>query len=438
MITSLAKVISSQTVYPEIAAAKFINITLAALTLINIYLLVSSLVSPFFAFLLSSLVATNQINILYSMDITNEIIYAFFLTLALLLYHYHQKSLVYLLFGLLFLLRYESIVLPISVFIIEHYSDKSKVKIKNVLLSFIPIIAWLILLNFHSKGTSLVNNAYLEEIWNGIKNVPNTTVFTSLLEIITQNGYQTGNTNFIFALITLVLCFIGITDTKSKPLIRISYLVFVFHLLFLFAFPNFAIRYFIPIIWIMYLVLVNQKSRIVSYTILFCFLAYNISRIDVPSDYSSPRDMLEYRLVANWLNKSVFDKRTVVLVYEPHILRYFVKNPQVDVKYDFETPFTICKDDLNCICDIIYTKINPNSDILVVTTLHSVINYDLAYDKYTAGLHHVKTFNRAFIDQSINYKVTAVVGDGERWANIYKYVPTPSNVLEIQKSPTKK
>ena len=114
--------------------------------MINIYLLIS-IMSPLFAFLLTVLVSTNQIYILYGLGVTNEITYAFFLTLSLVLYHRSKRPFVYLLFGLLFLLRYESIVIPISVFAVEYFSKKGLINTKNILLAFVPIILWLLIRN---------------------------------------------------------------------------------------------------------------------------------------------------------------------------------------------------------------------------------------------------------------------------------------------------
>lgn len=429
MISSLAKIISPFTVYPEIAAAHFINISLATLTIICIYLLVSNLISPFFAFILCTLVVTNQINIVYSLDVTNEIIYTFFLSLSLLLYHYQKKSFSYLLFALLFFIRYESIIVPISVFIIEYYSKKPKLKLKNILLSFTPIIIWLFILNFHGKiGASLFDNAYLEEIINGLKRLPNTSALIALIEIITANGYQVILMSQIFFLITSILCFIGIVDTKAKATLRIIYLVFIFHLLSLFIFPNFSIRYLIPTLWILYLILANQKSKIISYTVMFCFLTYNIARINIPTEYYHNREMLEYKLIANWLNQTKFDKKTSVLIYEPHILKYYVKNDKIDVKFDYETPFKICNEKLDCICESI--RSNSNSDVLVITTTRSDKDQYNPYDVFTAKLHHARTFDWANVGKNPKYQQVKYLEDVDHYATIFKYNP--------QKSPTKK
>lgn len=426
MITSLAKIISPLTTYPEIVAVHIINITSATLTLICIYLLISKLISPFFAFLLTVLVATNQINVVYSLDVNNEIIYTFFLVLSLLLYHHQKKSLTYLLFGLLFFLRYESIAIPISVFIIEYYSKKPKLKTKNILLTFIPIIFWLIILNFHGKvGASLFDNAYLEEILNGLKRLPNTSAFTALIEIITANGYQLILSSQIFFLITLILSFIGIINTNLKPIIRIAYLIFIFHLLFLFAFPNFSIRYLIPVLWILYLIIANQKSKIISYLIVFCLLTYNIARINIPTEYYHNQDMLEYKLMAKWLNQTQFDKKTIVIVYEPHIIKYYINNPQVDIKFDYETPFETCQENLDCICNFFYSQNSKPNVLVVITTLSEKSLYS-ASDPFTAKLHHVKTFKWENIGNKPNYQQINYLENGDHYANIFKYNPEKS------------
>jgi hypothetical protein len=426
MITSFAKIISPYATYPEIAAAKFINITLSALTLIGIYLLVSTIISPVFSFLLIILVATNQINILYSMDVTNEVIYSFFLVLSLLIYHYQKKSIVYLLFGLLFLLRYESIAIPVSVFIIEHCSKKSSLKFKNILLSFIPIILWLIVLNFHSLvGNSIIGNAYLNEIQNGIKNLPNIHALNSLVEIITFDNFFSSNLYQIFSFITIFLCFYGITSKKTLSITKIIYLIFFFHFLFIYIFPNFCIRYYIPVIWIVYLFFINQKSKIISFTIIACLLLYNLSRINLPSNHSLPHNLLEYRLLAKMLNQRQFKNPINIIIYEPYILEYFVDNPQVKIIHISDESFAKCQEKLACIAKNIISKSTSKTKTYVVTTLHTQNQLNTTFDKYTTLLHHVNSFSHDTInDDKTNFKYTeSVVSDDQHWANLYEYIP---------------
>lgn len=427
MITSLAKILSSFVIYPEIAAVKLINITLSSLTLVAIYILVSPIISPLFSFLLVLLVATNQINLLYSVDVTNEIIYSFFLTLSLILYYYRKKPYVYLLFGLLFLLRYESVVIPISVFIIEHYSKRPSLKLKNILFSFIPIFLWLIVLNFHSRiGNSILGNAYIEEIFNGLKKLPNLLNYYSLIDLITfESSYPLQNQNQFFSFVVLCLSTYGIINQKSKPIQKIIYLAFFLHQLFLFAFPNFAIRYNTPMIWILYLILSNHKSKYISFAVLVCLLGYNIARIDVPSSYSHPNDMKEYRLVADWLNKTKFQKPTTVLIYEPHILRYYVIKKEVYVPYDSETPFQKCKEDIICICESLLNKNHTDTNIYVITSAYSTNDYSFSHDKFTPILHHIGVFNDKIYQKNPDFTfVTQIMSDdGNNWANVWQYIP---------------
>jgi len=435
LITLTAKIIDPFTVHHEITAAKFINVTLASLTLIIVYLLLCTIVSPLHSFLLTSLVATNQINLLYSVDVTNEIIYTFFLAFSLLLYQYQKKPFVYLLFGLLFLLRYESIVIPISVFIVEHYFKKPPLKLKNILFSFIPIFLWLVILNFHSRvGNSILGNAYIEEIFNGLKKLPNTTVFSSLVEIVTFNYSFPCFLNQMFTLISMALCFYGIVNPKTKNIEKIIYLIFAFHLLFIFIFPNFAIRYYVPIIWVLYLILSNHQSKIISFTVLLCFLFYNLGRVDVPSEYSRPKDMVEYRLAADWLNKNNFDKQAIILVYQPHILRYYITNQNVFLPYDFEIPFQKCKENVICICNSLLSKNPTDTNIYIITSAYSTNDYTFSHDKFTPILHHIGVFNNRIYQKNPDFAfVTQIVSDdGNNWANIWQYVPVNPNNFNIK------
>ncbi|MFA5025576.1 MAG: hypothetical protein WC503_03665 [Candidatus Shapirobacteria bacterium] len=361
------------------------------------------------------------------MDVTNEVIYVFFLTLSLILYHYSKKPFVYLFFGLLFLLRYESVVIPISVFIVEYYSKKPTIKIKNVLFSFIPIIIWLIVLNFHSRiGNSILGNAYIQEIFNGFKNIPNLSFFTHLIEIITFDSTYPNYQNTIFYLITIGLCLYGIANPKSKSLTKIIYLIYILNFLFISIFPNFAIRYYVPVIWITYFILANHKSRVFSFTILFCLLYHNLTRINIPTNHSRPRDMMEYRLVADWLNKYKSEKLAIIIVYESHILKYFVTNKNVFVPFDSETPFQECQEDIVCICHTLLTNINPKADVFVITTAYSSNNSFFANDQFTPTLHHVDIFKSKNFQGNSNFKYFTSVTSEDRnnWANFWQYIPS--------------
>lgn len=432
LITFTARLIPKTVSYPEITAAHLVNIILASLGLINIYLLGSYFLSPLTAFLLTLLVASNQIYILYGLDVTSEVIYAFFLTFSLIIYHHSKKPFVYLLFGLLFLIRYESIVIPISVFIIEYFSRKNSLKIKNVVIAFVPIILWLIVLQFHSDGHSLIDNAYLIEIINGIKKLPNSLTITSLVDIITFDPSPISNLKELFALVLLYLCFYGATNKRLPPLTKIIYLIFGLNLLFLYAFPNFVVRYYVPIIWITYLILINQKSRLIAFTLFFCLLTYNLERINLPSTYSQPNDMKEYRLVANWFNQQPFSQNTKILIYEPWILNYFLHQKYVIVQIegqnqkgqDIDTLIAGCHHQLICTAAQLNQKYYQSSDIFIVTTSNSSQDLNNNNDKFNATQHMANVFSQFPQPSDLNYfRLITTLGNPDHWAKIYQYTP---------------
>lgn len=443
LITGLAKIITPYTVYHELAAAHFINITCAAISLVGVYLITQPFISPLSAFLLSVLVGTNQIYITYSLGVTSEIIYACLLSVTLFIYQKKHHVLSYFLLGSLFLLRYESVVIPCSILAIEYLYEPKKFRLSNAIIAFSPIILWLSVLNFHSSGTSIADNAYLVEIWQNLGKIPNLLSLQLLVEIITSEpSFYTDLKNFsIYAI--LGLAFYSATKKTSPSFIRITSLIFVFHLLFLFLFPNFNVRYYLPIIWVGYLILINHDSRIVSATIIVILLAYNIGRLDSPSLYNNPHEKLEYRLTASWLNSQNFPTRVKVLIYEPWILNYFVTNHQVEVVDIRETPLTSCQGNLACVSQIISStsphvniryftrpdvKFNPklnifNTPIYIVTP--SSANQSLASndDQFTPKIHFMDSYSISSLDaDKANYKLVTSVSSGSNWANIYEYV----------------
>lgn len=425
VITGLSKMVKGYISYPELEVAKFLNISLSSLSLVLIYLLISPITSSLYAFLIVILTATNQIFRLYSMGITNDATYSFFLVASLYFYTKTKNLLRYLPFGILFLLRYESIVIPIAIFLTEYFSTKRLPKIKCLFFSFTPIILWLIVLNFHSQGHSIVENAYLNEIWSGLKNIPNLKSITSLVDLLIQDSTLPTNQNWFFAFIFIGIYYLTIAQKKPQWIIVTTYLIFGFHLLFLFIFPNFSLRYFTPVIWIFYLILTNFKSKVVTFTVISCLLIYNLFRINTPSNIYHPFDMAEYKLTADWFNSKSFSNPVIVVMFEPHILKYFVTNPHVNVLYDTETPFAICKDEISCIAKTIKKNSKVVPDIYVITSSYTQNQLYEATDKFTAKAHHVDAFSHDTVFNRPDYKyVGSVVDEHYNWANIYKYTET--------------
>lgn len=402
---------------------------------------------------------------------TNEIIYGYFLTLTLLLYQKKPKWSVYLLSGLLFLIRYESIVFPIAIFIVEYFFNKKQFKVKNLIIAFSPILIWFVILNFHSTGCSLIQNSYINEMIIGFKKIPNFKPLSELVDVIVFypinliyfslvgpiNFNTIPNTiiSYLFPISILLLFLISFFKSKNSHVIKIIYLTMIFHIIFLTLFPNYAIRYQIPIIWILYLLIINRHNQKIKTIIIIALTIFNLIQLNYSSSYDNPNEKSEYRLVSNWLNSQNFKQDTLVFIYDFNIPSYFTQNSKVyfdDSIYSNqpniynkwfekiscainnidpnklaieESIYNKCNDQIPCVISKYYN--NSNYQFIAISTSTSSVKINSILDKYTnINQHHITAFQDSFFSNSPNFKLITKLGNEHNWAKIYQYIPTKS------------
>lgn len=443
LICFVAKIFK-QVEYPELFSAYAINFIASTLILLNIFLLLkkkSLLLSLITVFLL----ATNKIYFLTSINLTNEIVYGFFLTLTLLFYQKKKYNIAYLLSGLLFLIRYESIVFQISVFIVEFFYNKKQFKIKNIIIAFTPVIIWLIILNFHSVGNSILQNAYFSEIYHGIKNIPNLSVFKSLTDIIMFNPFSTfsyrlfgenkyniffSNTiNIVIPLIILSLLVLTFFRKKSTNINKIIYLTLFLQLIFIAAFPQFCIRYLASIIWIIYFLIIDRSNKKIKVLVIISLLIFNISQINNRSVHDAP-DGFEYRYTIDWINKQNLSQSTRVLIYDPVIIDYYIHNNKIVLDFNsyeyYNVPniYNKCQDNMSCVVEELNKQDSNSSQIYIVTTSYSSQPIKNFADQETTKMHHLDAFRKfPSSEEKNNYQLIETIGNQQFWTKIYKYIP---------------
>lgn len=444
IIICLVSKLFSNVEYPELFSAHLINIICATLSLLNIFFIFSKK-KPWFGLLLILLIATNKLYITDSLNITNEVIFTFFLTLVLLLYSKKHYLSSYLLSGLSFFVRYEAIIVVAAIFIIDFFKKNKKIKFFHVFIAIIPIIFWLIILNSHSLGNSIFQNAYIDEVVNGVNNIPNFQPFKSLLDIIFSNPIEyllsvvffpnsqfhfellTANSRLIFSSIILIICFKNVFFKKNTKIIQIIYLIIPSYLVFTAIFPNFNIRYLFPMFWIIYFVLINRKSTLVTIIIFFILLTINLIGLSQYSIHDGAFEKLEYRLVSNWVNQQDLKNTTILFMFDPGAMIYFNKNKSVMIDIssyeDFSNIFTKCNNDILCVIN--NDDYYDNKEIFVVTQSSTTIDQKNVIDKYTnETLHHISAFHdNKFINNPKFKSIKFLSINKYTWAKIYKYIP---------------
>lgn len=439
--------------YPELFSAHLINIICSTLILLNIFLIFKK-TKPWIGLFTMILLATNKIYFTNSLNITNEVIYTYFVTLIILLYSKKQYKICYLLSGLTFLVRYEAVIIPITIFGLEFFKKTKRFKISNLIIAFLPIIIFSIILNFHSEGgNSIFQNHYITEIIYGKTNIPNPQPKNSLFNILissTMDDYifiifnlknypnsPTFIANIIFPIIIGVLSLIEIIPKKNSVINKLIFLFMINHIIFISAFPNFDIRYLFPIIWIIYLIIIDRKNTIVTtffITILLTINIINFIKFDQNSIYDSSLNKSEYRLITEWIiNQPESDQPTNIILHESFIIEYYL---QTQKKIDFNQEYSEnfhnllgeCHDNIPCTIKKL-TNIKPNnSKFFFITTSNSspIENVDTLSDQYYVKQVHLKAFQDQNLDGEDKKQlklITELKQDKYHWAKIYQYIP---------------
>lgn len=444
LICFLSKIFHSIS-YPELFSAHLINIIFSIFILTNIFIILYQKNKPWIGLATILLLATNKTYVTTSLNVTSEIPYAFFITLTILLYSQKKYKLAYFLSGLAFLSRYEAIVLPIVIFSLEFFRKTKRFKFSNPLIAFLPIIIWLIILNFHSEGgTSIFQNHYITEIIAGKSDIPNPQPKNSLIEILLSNPvnfffYRTFNlnnypaipieiTDIIFPIIVFLLCLIKIIPKKNAISTKIISSILIAHTIFLSAFPNFSIRYMFPIFWILYLIIIDRKNKFIAIILTIILLIINLKTINNYSPYDMIYEKSESRLVANWINQQNFDQPTHIITYEPYVISYFVdQKPYITLDYWWDSD--PCVKDTICLLDKI-NKSNPEkSQIIFITTSYSSPSDISAIDdQYLFQKNHMILFREQNIIIKYRKQLKLITElklkeDNSHWARIYQYQP---------------
>jgi len=445
--------------YPELLSAHLINIICSSLILLNIFLIFKK-TKPWIGLFTIILLATNKIYFTNSLNITNEVVYGYFLTLIILLYSKKQYKMSYLLSGLTFLVRYEAIIIPIIIFGLELFKKTKRFKISNLAIAFLPIIIFSIILNFHSEGgSSIFQNHYITEIIYGKNNIPNLQPIKSFLDFILSdqvnsfifsnlhvNNYPTlpGKiTNIVFPLIILILCLVKIIPKKNSITTKIIFLTLLGHTFFISLFPNFSMRYLFPIFWIIYLVIINRKNKVITIILTIILLTINIITIRQNSFYDESQNKSEYRLVAEWIKQQNFSKQTYIVVFEPFIIKYYLHQQQ-NIIFNDENIFDFknekfnqlldgCHNNTLCVIQSLYNKKPNDSQFFFISTTASSPEGDVdkLSDQFYVTQVHLKTFrdqNLSENDKKQLKLITELKQDKDHWAKVYQYQSTTNSI----------
>lgn len=428
LINFFSTVFGNLVAYPELFFAHLLNITASSLNLLFIYLLLRRHL-PLLAAAIPWIVATNKIYILYSLDVPNVIFYIFTITLVFYLYFSGRRRFALTLSGFLFLLRYESLALTLVLLLIHYRFHRPEFRPGLVASALLPMVVWLVVLNFHSTGTNLTQNAYINEIKNGYTTLPNFNPYLHLIDLVSYQPSVFIQRNRFFLIIFMTVLSMKLLYYRHLALPATILLFTMIHLLSLAMFPNFAIRNLLPILWPVYFSLLFFTRY--QFTILAILPLAFISLYNLPVKTLYDRDskeMSEYRLAAEWLNRQNLNQKSFILIYNHGVFDYFTTNPQIRKNNWIEPEiYSQCRDKLDCVAEYQH-RLPEKYQVYTITTsfLQQEKNNP---DTYTTNQLHLPAYNDLIIAASPRFKLINIIDDGAgHWAKIYVYLP-PGSVL---------
>lgn len=454
LIGSLTQLLQSHE-YPEILSAHIINIVAAIVTMCLLYLLIRSY-SRVVGALVLVLLATNPLFIFQSLNVTSEVLFTTVIVLSLLLYRKGHFGSAYIMAGCSFLIRYEGLLLLISMVALDGLRHKNMHKTAQWgLFALVPVCLWFMILNYHNGIGNITGNAYVQEIITYRQRLPQIQIFTRIpINLIDYIVWETGGalrSIGIGLLYFLTLAGAFILIIRKDATLRLVYLNASLYMVFHVFFPYTPDRYLYPVAWALYLapllgvqilaliilrngVFLRRACQaagvivviLVSIGNLQKTIRYYLNDAAASINFAFPRNYhLEIRLAADWLNNAKFEQPVMVFTYEPWILGYYTNNPHVSF---FNAPYKAYQrcDSVECLVksDPAYTT---NYRIIFVQQSNS-LSVDRSFPSATNLNVHI--FNQFPNEEEKNHFILlAQLSKYDSWAKIYQYQPPALNKL---------
>lgn len=440
LIAMLSRVFTTQK-YQEIFSMHIVNSLAVIGTLFFTYATVRRHSKPI-GLVVMILLATNPLIIFSSLNINSEVL---FTTLLLATIYYHQSGsgrISYVLACISFFIRYEGILLAISLYTVDIL--RRKFKVKYAILASIPIILWLGAISTRTQSGNLLGNGYIQEIFQHNDRIPQFKLLKDIPFLMTYTIHiESKGKDRIYSVIILTFIVIGLTAIVVYRVHEfITFFLFlilyiIFHSIFPFA-PN---RYLYPLLPLLYaspllgLLLIYTKSRrifrLISITVLFLSIIGSVKIIEgnlrnAKYYYSNEKEFWlpfpryyrhEILLIADWVNKIKTSKPLLIITYEPWPFNYYVKNKNVSFFLSNSGVYQSC-DSILCLMNN-KNMSNSEYDIYVIKQSNSLFVND---GFPSASYFNVQIFND-FPNNEESKKFTTVdkISAHGTWAEIYKY-----------------
>ena len=449
LICSLARLLQSPE-YPEILSAHIINVVAAIITMCLLYLLIRSY-SRIVGALVIVLLATNPLFIFSSLNVTSEVLFTTAIVLALLLYRYGRFRGAYITAGLSFLIRYEGLLLLISMIALDWLRRKSerRATVRLGLLAFTPVCLWLMIAAHHNNLGGIVGNDYVREVVSLWRRLPQLQIITRMpINLIDYVMWETGGALrsigiVLLYFLTLVGAFVLIIrkDTTLRLVFLNASLYIVLHVFFPYA-PD---RYLYPVVWALYLapllgiqVLVltilpinvgfRRICRVAGVFVVVLVAAGNLQKTiryylndaSNSTNFAFPRNyQLEIRLAADWLNNTKFEQPVMVFAYEPWILNYYTKNQRVSF---FNAPYAAYQRCDSVACLVMSDPANAINYRIIFIQQSNSFSVDSSFP--SASNLNMRMFNQFPGEREKDrFVLLTKLSKRDSWAKIYQFLP---------------
>jgi hypothetical protein len=447
LIALLTGVFKSQE-HPEIFSAHGINITAAVATLLLLYLFLRKY-SPLVGLTVLFLVCTNPTFIFQGLDVNTEVLFCTVTTLTFLLYQRGYKKAAFLCAGGSFLVRYEGVLLLLAVTVADYLKQPKKATtLRAAVYGLVPVIIWLIIINFQNHKGNLFGNEFIQEAITYRGRVPRFDLITRLPFLLADYFWDT--TKGLLYIIGSSLLYLSIGAgallvilSGNAPLIALC-LFMMAYFFFHFFFPFSPDRYIYPLLWGLYALpalgywaygsrgIRKIRPLVVAGILLGCFSVYLVAgnaakvryyyRHDTLSNTAFPRYVrYEALLTAEWLNKTDFSKPVVVITVEPWIMKYFTHNTNVSFLFAPYSQFQRCE---TVTCIIAGQGLSGRDDAILLVRQSSSL---LADDSFPAATNFNATlFNDLAVREEHNeFILIKSLVHNDVWSEVYQYRPAP-------------
>lgn len=431
-VVLLGKIINHS--HPEQVGGIYLNILLYLMTLFMLWKLLKRYLGNLVSLLTVTLIVTNPLSYYVVLQPLNIVSFSATIVLVMLMRQKKYYKFAYLIAGLGYLVRFESILLILTMAFVDLFATKKKKEtLKLVLISTIPILIWEILI----YSNNIHGNSYLREILQRKDEIPNWSFLKNTFRVVpfNLNPYQVNLP--IFIAISLIYSMLGILVAFLKRKINIL-IFFLFLMLYSFLhlfFPDSAKRYSYPVLWITYVAslwpvyLLSRDSNTFSGKLAYALSIFIVTTaiIVVSHNFIQIESFLKERryhrfesvIIAEWVSNQKLEETTKVLTFEPSLVRYFTKRNQFSYIYVPSTIWQKCTK-----IDCLFSELSTLEDRDLLVVIDSYTQGTTLYMDKQNGINFFNNFESSA--ELSKYNLIAELNSNGKWVRIYK-----GNVDEI-------